>query len=106
MSAGTTSVIITLQAEDAVFFVFPVSFASELQQPPVVAHLADVTNAVKIVVRYSYDLYYLNITGNVFDCGTGTCTPQWDRNIGSMYYRLIYLGPNSEVLATSDVQTL
>jgi hypothetical protein len=97
----------TLQPLDAVFYVFPVNFATELQQPAISARLADVPHATKIVVRYGYDRYYLDSeSNNVYDCGTGTCTPNWDLNVGTAYYRLIYLGANSQVLATSDVQTL
>jgi len=96
---------VTLQPLDAVFYVFPAKFAGELQQPAISARLADVKNATKIVVRYAYDRYYLDSAGNTYDCGAGACTPAWDRNVGTLYYRLIYLGPHSEVLATSDVQT-
>ncbi len=107
LTAGTATDSVTLQPMDAVFYVFPAAFAGELQQPPISAGLADVPNATKVVVRYSYDRYYLDSAiGNTFDCGTGTCTPPWDRNIGAIYFRLIYLGPSSEVLATSDIQTL
>jgi hypothetical protein len=106
LSAGTTSATVTLNPEDAVFFVFPVSFSSELAQPAISARLADVPNATDIVVRWAYDPYYLSVSGNTYDCGTGACTPPWDLNIGTVYYRVTYLGSNSRVLATSDVQTL
>ncbi len=107
LAAGTATDSLTLQPLDAVFYVFPVTFAAELQQPAISARLADVPNATKIVVRYAYDKYYLDSEGsNVYDCGTGSCTPYWDRNFGPIYYRLIYLGANSQVLASSDVQTL
>jgi len=106
ISSGTATDTITLQPEDAAFYVFPLNFAAELQQPAIAAGLADVPSATKVVVRFAYDRYYLDSAiSNVYDCGTGACTPSWDRNIGPVYYRLIYLGPNSAVLATSDVQT-
>jgi len=106
ISAGATTDTLALQPLDAVFYVFPAAFAAELQPAPIAARLADVVNATKIVLRYSYDRYDLDATvGNAYDCGAGACTPPWDSNIGTVYCRLIYLGPSSEVLATSDVQT-
>lgn len=106
LSVGTTSATVTLQPSQAVSLVFPVNFAAELQQPTIGARLADVANATQVVVRFSYDPYYLDTSsGNVYNCGTGSCTPAWDRNMGAIYFRLIYLGPSSRVLATSAVQT-
>jgi hypothetical protein len=106
LTPGTATDTPTLQPLDAVFYVFPVTFAEELQQPQISARLAHVSNATKIVVRYSYDPYYLDApTSNVYDCGTGACTLPWDRNIGTVYYRIVYLGSGAQVLATSDVQT-
>lgn len=104
-AAGPTTDSLTLQPEDAVFYVFPLNFAGELQQPTISAHLSDVPNAAKIVVRYAYAPYYLDAAGAVADCGAGRCTPAWDRNIGTIYYRVIYLDSSSRVLATSDVQS-
>lgn len=106
IAAGTKTDTPTLQPLDAVFYVFPINFAAELQPAVIAARAADVTNATKVAVRYAYDRYYLDSAiGSVYDCGAGVCTPPWDRNIGNVYYRLIYLGPDSRVLATSDVQT-
>jgi len=106
LTAGTATDSLTLQALDAVFYVFPVNFAQELQLPSISVRLADIPTATHVVVRYSYDRYYLDApTSNVYDCGTGDCTPPWDVNIGTVYYRVIFLGASSEVLATSDVQT-
>jgi hypothetical protein len=107
ISAGTTSATITLNPTDAVFLVFPASFAAELQQPWISPRVADVTNATSVVIHFAYDPYYLDAAPNIFNCGsTFPCQPAWDRNIGTVYYRLIYLGSNSQVLATSGVQTL
>jgi len=106
LSSGSASATVTLQPSQAVSLVFPVNFAAELQQPTIGARLADVANASQVAVRFSYDPYYLDTrAGNVYNCGTGTCTPAWDRNTGAIYFRLIYLGPSSSVLATSAVQT-
>jgi Bacterial Ig-like domain (group 2) len=105
--SGSTTDTLVLQPLDAVFYVFPVTFAGEILQPPVDARLADAAGATEIVVRYAYDRYYLDApAGNTFNCGTGSCIPSWDRKIGSIYYRLIYLGSNSQVLASSDVMML
>lgn len=106
IAAGTKTDTPALQPLDAVFYVFPIDFARELQPTVIAARAADVTNATKVAVRYAYDRYYLDSAiGSVYDCGAAACTPPWDRNIGNVYYRLIYLGADSRVLATSDVQT-
>ncbi|MGD0296795.1 MAG: hypothetical protein ABSE86_06720 [Bryobacteraceae bacterium] len=107
ISAGTQSDSITLASGEAVFYVFPASFALELPQPILGVRLADVANATKVVVRYSYDNYLLDSTAaNVQDCGSGTaCVLNADRSFGIVYYRMFFLGANGAVLATSDVQT-
>jgi hypothetical protein len=43
----------------------------------------------KVVVRYSYDPYWLDQQSQAIDCGTGSCTLPLDRNVGPVYYRLI-----------------
>jgi hypothetical protein len=96
-----------LNGNDAVFYVFPASFNSELQEPEITALISDVPNASTIAVRYHYDPYLLDTPAtNAFNCGTGTCLLPVNRNIGPVYYRIIYLDSNSKVLAISDVQTL
>jgi Bacterial Ig-like domain (group 2) len=104
IAAGTPTDVLTLQPGDAVFYVFPVISSTELQQPVISARLADVATASEIVVQWTYDPYYLGVAGNSYNCGSGTCTPPWDPSIGTLYFRLVYLGPSSAVLATSDVQ--
>ncbi len=107
LAAGTASDTVTLNPEAAVFYVFPVQFSAELEQPAICVNLADVPNAAAVVVRYHYDLYLLDKPAtNAFNCSTGSCTLPVNRNIGPVYYRLIYLDAGSKVLATSDVQTL
>jgi hypothetical protein len=105
VAAATTSVgPITLDHGQAISLTFPANFAIELQQPAIAARLADVANANQVVVCYSYDPYYLDAAGNVYNCGaTAVCTPGWDRHVGAIYFRLISLGPTSRVLASSDV---
>src|SRR5215469_180906 len=107
LAAGTVSDTLTLQPEDIVFYVFPARFGTELVQPVISASLADVPNAASIAVRFGYDPYLFDAgISNSVNCGTGTCTLPVDRNIGTVYYRIVYLDSNSRVLASSDVQTL
>ncbi len=107
LSAGTSTDTLSLNPDDAVFYVFPLAFATEMQQPRIAVRLADVANAVKVAVRYGYDPYSFDAPVNtVFDCGAGSCTLPVDRTFGTVYYRVIYLDVNSNVLATSDVETL
>ncbi len=82
--------------------------------PPVIsARLADIPNAAKIVVQYNYlpdpfqqALINRSMLFQSFDCGSGTCALPVDRNIGSVYYRLVYLDSQGHLLATSDIQQL
>ena len=104
LASGTASASGTLGPEEAVFLIFPVNFAAELLRPAIAPDLASIANSTDVLVRWSYHPYYLDSAGNIDDCGTGICTPTWDRNFGPVYYRLIYLGANSKVLATSAIQ--
>lgn len=106
LAAGTTSSSATLKPYDVITFVMPNSFSTELLQPAISVRLADVANATDIVIRWTYDRYYLDVAGDTFDCGTGNCTPGWDKNIGTIYYRVLYRNSAGEVIATSDVQQL
>ncbi len=105
LSVGTASATVTLPGTTAIFLVFPKTFASELSQPAISARLSDVTNAADTVVRFSYDPYWLDV-GATYDCGTGTCTPSWDRNIGPIWYRILYLRSDGSVCASSDIEQL
>jgi len=109
ITAGTTSDTLTLLPEDAVFYAHPATSAGRVRQPVISVNLADVSNATQIAVRYGYDAYTLDSGDVVQSCGTGTCILNMDLAIGqpgAHYYRLIYLGANGSILATSDVQTL
>lgn len=108
VSAGTSSITVTLDHGQELDAVFPVTFAGELNQPSISVRLADVTSATGVMIRWAYDPYYLDVNNTIYDCGsTFPCTPPWDMNIGnsgSHQYRIIYYGTNHTVLATSDVQ--
>jgi hypothetical protein len=107
LSAGTGGDTVTLNPNEAVFYVFPVNFAGELEQPTIAPSLADVAGATQFAVSYSYDLYTLDkTTTNAQVCTSSPCLLNVNRNIGPIYYRLIYTDANAKVLATSDVQTL
>ena len=104
LPAGSASDTFTLDPQGVVVYLFPTNFEGELQQPTIAANVSDIANASKIAVRYSYDPYWLDQKTSAVDCGTGTCTLPADRGVGSIYYRLLYLDSNKNVLATSDPQ--
>jgi hypothetical protein len=113
LSAGTTSDTITCQPGEFRAYLFPNNAATELRAPVISVRLADVPNATKIVVQFSYTPLAFNsgsvgsqILFQTFDCGSGTCALPVDSQIGSVYYRVIYLDTNSRVLASSDIQIL
>ncbi len=106
LNAGTTLDPETVRGGQAMVWLFPAIFATELRQPTISARLADVTNATKVVARYGYDLYLLDAGNTVVDLAANNGVLPVDCNIGPVYYRLIYLDVNGRVLATSDVQTL
>ncbi len=113
LAAGTATDSMTCQPGEFRAYLFPINEPAELQMPVISARLADVNGAAKIVVQYSYSPLVFVSGGSVFpssfqtfDCGTGNCTLPVDQQIGSLYFRLVYLDGNSRVLATSDVQTL
>jgi hypothetical protein len=107
VASGTTSVTVTFPAVSAAFLVFPANFAAELVQPRITPEISTITNAASAVILYGYDPYYLDAAGNTFNCGTAAvCQPPWDRNIGTIYYRLEYLNSSGVRIAQSAVQTL
>jgi hypothetical protein len=106
ISAGTASQSVAVPSGAVVSFLFPVSFAAELQQPVMSIRLADVTNATGWAVRYGYDSYLMDAGNTVVDCGSAaTCTIPADRMIGPIYYRILMYNSAGSVLATGDVQS-
>lgn len=106
LANGVTSDTPTMTPGGTVAYLCPQNFVAELQQSTISARLTDVPNSTRIVVRYSYLPYWVDNGTAVADCASGTCTLPVDRQIGPIYYRLIYLDANSAVLAVSDIQTL
>ena len=105
IAAGTTTDSKMCAPGEFRAYLFPNNAAAELKQPPISARLADVPNATDIVIQYSYSPLAFtspSVAGQMlyqtFDCGTGTCTPPWDRNIGPIYYRLVYLDSSGRIL--------
>jgi hypothetical protein len=114
ISAGTMSdAVSNVPPLNAVAYVFPVNFSAEIAQPSVAVCItatsgcsqADVPSATAIAIRWSYDPYYIDALGTTYSCGTNVCTPPWDRNIGTIWYRIVYLDSSNRVLAMSDIQT-
>jgi hypothetical protein len=107
ITAGTTSDSPVLDEGGAtVIYLFSQNYASELNQPSIAVRLADITNATDVVIRWSYLPYWTDAGTLIYDCGaTMPCAPPWDRNIGTIYYRIIYRNSSGVLLATSDVQT-
>lgn len=106
LAAGTASDTVTFDANGVVVYLFPVTYTGELDIPMVSANLADVSGATKLAVRFGYDQYLLDSSANVFGCASIPCSLPADRNIGTIYYRLIFTSSTNQVLATSDVQTM
>jgi Big-like domain-containing protein len=115
IGAGTVSDTNVFNPDSAalVVYVCANNATVEYSPPAIAASLTDVPTASKILIQYSYlsaPLTPGSITGlmlpQVVDCGTGTCSLPVDRNIGTVYYRVLYVDSNGKLLATSDVQTL
>ncbi|MBZ5608749.1 MAG: hypothetical protein LAP38_10850 [Acidobacteriia bacterium] len=107
IAAGTTTDTVTFPPGGAVYYVCPLNFNDDYAAPVISARLADVPNATKIVVRYSYHPALLQTRfDNAVDCGSGTCALPVDRSLGTVYYQLQYLSGSGAILATSDQQTL
>jgi hypothetical protein len=116
IAAGVTSDTAVYDPDSASYISYICSSSANAEySPPLISvRLADVPTAAKIVIQYSYTP---GLFGNpqvssqalplVFDCTTGaTCVLPVDRNIGAVFYRVIYMDANRKVLATSDVQQL
>ena len=113
IAAGATTDSKTCAPGEFRAYLFPNNAAAELNQPAISAKLSDVTNAASILVRYSYSPLSFRSPSvaaqtlyQVYNCGTGSCQLPVDKQIGTIYYELVYLNSSGRVLATSDVQTL
>ena len=96
-------------------YMFAKNAAVEIQQPQLSVRLADVANAAKVVVQFSYARLAFQEKSSAGaqtlyqtqDCGNAAaCLLNVDRSIGTVYYRLLYLNSSNAVIATSDIQTL
>jgi hypothetical protein len=114
IASGTTSDTNTFDPDAcAVAAYVAAANAANWYSPPVIsARLADVPNAASIAIEWTYSPLQFGapqVNGQApyqsYNLGAGTGAPPIDHQIGKVYYRLLYLGANSAVLATSDVQT-
>lgn len=114
IASGTATDTLTLQPVESVWYVFPVSFATELVQPkPSVcwapttcaAGTSDIAGATGVAIRSAYDPYYLDLMAATDCASTFPCTLPVNPKIGPVYYKIVYYDSSNKVLATSDVQT-
>lgn len=104
INAGTPNYNLTLQPGQAAYFLFPVTFAGELNQPTVSLKLSDVTNSTAIAMQCGYDQYLLpNALPFNLGSGTGgvvTATLPYDKNVGRnpILCAIHYLGSSNQVL--------
>jgi hypothetical protein len=114
IAAGTTTDSKTCAPGEFRAYLFPVNEASEFDQPIISVRLADVAGAASVVVQYSYSLLAFDSPGvaaqtlyQTSNCGTGTCQLPVDKNIGPVYYRLIYLNSSGQIVTPPGaVETL
>ena len=103
VKAGTSSYRLTLLPGQAAFFVFPKTYAGELDLPIVSLRLADVPKAVSAAAQCGYDLYTLPLAepqnlGAGAD-GAVTAALNMDKNVGPVYCTFSYLGSSKQLLA-------
>lgn len=113
LPAGTTSDSMICEPGAFRAYIFPQANQFTPQQPAISVSMADVPGATDLLIQYAYSpvSFQSSVLAqsllNSYDCGgTGSCTLPVDRNVGPLYYRLVYLGTNSKVVAVSDVQVL
>ena len=108
LAPDTATETLALEPGEAVFYIFPANFAAELVAPTLAVRLADVSTAAGWAVRFSYDRYLLDApVANVQNCGAAqVCTLNADANIGTIYYRIVYVDAFNRLLASSDVLTI
>jgi membrane-bound inhibitor of C-type lysozyme len=115
LNVGATSDIQTFTPDGCSFVAYAGANNQAAEYSPAVisVRLADIATAAKVVVEYNYLPYpFTNPTlqsmmlPQTFDCGTGSaCVLPVDRQIGTVWYKVIYLGSSGQVLATSGLQT-
>ena len=98
IASGTTSDTPTFPTGGTVVYLCSNNEAAELSEPVMSLRLADITGAASIELRYAHTPYALGANlANVVSMGTGSGTIAWDRNIGTLYYRLLYLNSSGFV---------
>ncbi|HLG97128.1 MAG TPA: hypothetical protein VKX49_12520 [Bryobacteraceae bacterium] len=115
LSPGTASDSMTCDPGAFRAYVFPASGGgiNAPMTPVVNMKLSDVTNATAAYVQYAYSPLVFDTNGVApqttwftVACSTNSCTIPADRQIGTIYYRLVYVNSSGKVLATSAVQTI
>ncbi len=111
LGAGTISDKPTFPAAGLIAYLCSNNEAAELDEPTIAARLADVSGASSIVVQFAYNPEAFSLSRfaqapQAVLAANGTVTLPVDRNIGTIYMRLIYLNGSGAVLATSDIETL
>jgi hypothetical protein len=107
INAGVTSDTPTFPDGGAVAYLCSNNAAAEYNPVSIGLRLADVPAATQIAIRYAPVPFLLNQrTANVVNCGTGNCSIPWDRQIGPLYYQVLFVDVTGRILATSDVQQL
>lgn len=114
LAAGTTTDTMVCDEGQFRAYVFANNEAAELLEPTISTKLSSVANAASIKVQYAYTPMVFNsssVSGQVlyttFDCGNGAqCQIPVDKNLGAVYYRLLYLDAGGNILSTSDVQKI
>jgi hypothetical protein len=104
--AGITSDTPLIPASGTATYIFPANFSTWLSQPSIAPRLADIAGATAVTVHWGYLPWWVDNGTMSYDCGsTSTCTPPWDRGIGTIYYRLLYRNSAGAILARSDIQS-
>jgi hypothetical protein len=111
LGAGATSDTPVFPDAGLVAYLCSNNYAAEIDQPTIAARLADVSGASSIVVQFSYNPEAFGPSRfaqapQAVVATNGMVTLPVDRNIGTIYLRLVYLDGSGTVLATSDIETL
>jgi len=112
LTAGTASDTMTCEPGALRVYVFPNSGQYTPSTPTLSVRLGDVSNASDVLIQYSYSplAWTTGVASyafvQTFDCVGGSCVLPVDRNIGPVYYKILYVNSSGAVLATSDMQSL